>query len=124
MRTAIPEEPLGSTGKSIPLVAYPSEQPLGEALAEALRLGLVQSRDELFITSKLWLTDSYRGRVIPGQVILGQPTLGLEYLDLYLVHFPVSLIPEATYPVKPEDIRSFDYEGVWEEMEKCPELGP
>ncbi|GAY67422.1 hypothetical protein CUMW_256350 [Citrus unshiu] len=95
MRTAIPEEPLGSTGKSIPLVgfgtveyplneafkervlhaiklgyrhfdtaaAYPSEQPLGEALAEALRLGLVQSRDELFITSKLWLTDSYRGRV-------------------------------------------------------------
>ncbi|KDO40456.1 hypothetical protein CISIN_1g041959mg [Citrus sinensis] len=70
MRTAIPEEPLGSTGKSIPLVgfgtveyplneafkervlhaiklgyrhfdtaaAYPSEQPLGEALAEALRL--------------------------------------------------------------------------------------
>ncbi|KAH9750193.1 Deoxymugineic acid synthase 1 [Citrus sinensis] len=155
MRTAIPEEPLGSTGKSIPLVgfgtveyplneafkervlhaiklgyrhfdtaaAYPSEQPLGEALTEALRLGLVQSGDELFITSKLWLTDSYRGRVIPGlQKTL--KTLGLEYLDLYLVHFPVSLILEATCPVKPEDIRSFDYEGVWEEMEKCQELGP
>ena len=47
----------------------------------------------------------------------------MEYLDLYLVHFPVSLIPEATHPVKPEDIRSFDYEGVLEEMEKCQELG-
>lgn len=33
------------------------------------------------------------------------------------------MIPEATYPMKPEDIRPFDCEGVWEEMEKCQELG-
>lgn len=34
--------------------AYGSEKPLGEAIAEALHLGLVKSRDELFITTKLW----------------------------------------------------------------------
>lgn len=32
---------------------YQSEQPLGEAIAEALDTGLIKSRQELFITSKL-----------------------------------------------------------------------
>ncbi|MED6205324.1 hypothetical protein PIB30_016706 [Stylosanthes scabra] len=34
---------------------YGSEQALGEAIAEALKLRLIASRDELFITSKLWI---------------------------------------------------------------------
>ena len=33
---------------------YGSEQPLGQAIAEALHTGIIKSRDELFITSKLW----------------------------------------------------------------------
>lgn len=33
--------------------SYRSEQPLGEAIREALELGLIESRGELFITSKL-----------------------------------------------------------------------
>ena len=44
---------------------YGSEQGLGEAIAEALKLGLVDSRDELFITSKLWCTDAHPDLVIP-----------------------------------------------------------
>lgn len=36
---------------------YRSETHLGEAIAEALRLGLVASRQELFIISKLWCSD-------------------------------------------------------------------
>lgn len=49
--------------------------------------------------------------------------MGLEYLDCYLIHFPVCLIPEATYPVKKEDIRPMDFEGVWAAMEECQKLG-
>jgi aryl-alcohol dehydrogenase-like predicted oxidoreductase len=45
---------------------YDSEEALGEAIAEALELGLIQSRDELFITSKLWLTDNFPHLVLSG----------------------------------------------------------
>jgi hypothetical protein len=44
---------------------YGSEEALGEAIAEALELGLIQSRDELFIISKLWLTDNFPHLVLP-----------------------------------------------------------
>ncbi|KAM1121144.1 hypothetical protein ACFX2I_002843 [Malus domestica] len=37
---------------------YGSEQTLGEAIQEALGLGLVASRDQVFVTSKLWITDA------------------------------------------------------------------
>lgn len=44
---------------------YQSEQPLGEAIAEALRLGLIKSRQELFITSKLWSSDTHHDLIRP-----------------------------------------------------------
>ncbi|XXG40825.1 hypothetical protein AAC387_Pa01g1445 [Persea americana] len=42
---------------------YQSEKPLGEAIAEALRSGLIKSRDKLFITSKLYCCDAHHDRV-------------------------------------------------------------
>ncbi|KAE9447637.1 hypothetical protein C3L33_20474, partial [Rhododendron williamsianum] len=36
---------------------YQSEQCLGEAISRALELGLIESRGELFVTSKLWLSN-------------------------------------------------------------------
>lgn len=44
---------------------YQTEEPLGQAIAEALRSGLIKSRDELFITSKLWFTDAHKDFVLP-----------------------------------------------------------
>nr|POE91370.1 d-galacturonate reductase [Quercus suber] len=44
---------------------YGSEQPLGEAIAEAIKTGLIKSRDELFITSKLWCTFASPEFVLP-----------------------------------------------------------
>ena len=44
---------------------YRTEQPLGEAIAESLLLGLIKSRDELYITSKLWCTSAEKDLVIP-----------------------------------------------------------
>ncbi|KAM1158845.1 hypothetical protein ACFX19_032653 [Malus domestica] len=38
---------------------YGSEQTLGEAIKEALELGLVDSKDQLFIISKLWCNDAH-----------------------------------------------------------------
>jgi diketogulonate reductase-like aldo/keto reductase len=44
---------------------YGSEEALGEAIEKALQLGLIQSRDDLFITSKLWVTDNFPHLVLP-----------------------------------------------------------
>jgi diketogulonate reductase-like aldo/keto reductase len=44
--------------------AYGSEQALGEGIAQALKLGLVSSQEELSITSKLWPSDAHLDLVL------------------------------------------------------------
>ncbi|KAI9070960.1 hypothetical protein K1719_047076 [Acacia pycnantha] len=102
--------------------SYGTEDALGDAIEEALKLGLIGSRDELFITSKLWFTDAHPDRVIPAlKKSLG--LLKLEYLDLYLIHMPISAKPgNSLFPPK-EDITPLDLKGVWAAMEECRKLG-
>ncbi|CAL5396874.1 unnamed protein product [Camellia sinensis] len=102
---------------------YHSEQTLGEAIAQALQLGLIQSRTELFITSKLWCSDAHTDRVLPALQKTLQK-LGLDYLDLYLIHFPIFLKSEGyetTFNNK--DLLPMDFKAVWEAMEECHRLG-
>ncbi|XP_030447944.1 non-functional NADPH-dependent codeinone reductase 2-like [Syzygium oleosum] len=102
---------------------YLTEQPLGEAVAEALALGLVNSREELFISTKLWCSDAHGDRVVPA-LQTSLKNLGLEYVDLYLVHWPACVkAGEYELPVKKEDLLPFDYESVWKAMEECQKLG-
>ncbi|OMO54964.1 Aldo/keto reductase [Corchorus olitorius] len=44
---------------------YKTEQPLGEAIVQAISVGLIKSREELFITSNLWCSDAHGGLVLP-----------------------------------------------------------
>ncbi|CAA0836247.1 NAD(P)-linked oxidoreductase superfamily protein [Striga hermonthica] len=44
--------------------------------------------------------------------------LGLDYLDLYLIHWPFRLRDGASRPPKAGDVLDFDMVGVWREMEK------
>lgn len=101
--------------------AYRSEQPLGEAIAEALRLGLVKSRDELFITTKLWC--SFCDQVVPAMKLSLQ-NLQLEYVDMYLIHWPIRLTEHVNKtPVPKDQIVAMDIKSVWEGMEDCQKLG-
>ena len=51
-------------------------------------------------------------------------TLKLEYLDLYLVHWPISVKPgNWESPYGDELITTFDLKGVWTAMEECQKLG-
>nr|ACM44070.1 NADPH-dependent codeinone reductase-like protein [Papaver rhoeas] len=103
--------------------AYQSEECLGEAIAEALQLGLIKSRDELFITSKLWCTDAHADLVLPA-LQKSLRNLKLEYLDLYLIHFPLSLKPGKIVNDIPKDqMLPMDYKSVWAAMEECRTLG-
>ncbi|OIT07070.1 PREDICTED: NADP-dependent D-sorbitol-6-phosphate dehydrogenase-like [Nicotiana attenuata] len=65
---------------------YQNEAEVGEALAEAFQTGLVKRKD-LFITTKLWNSD--HGHVLEACKD-SLKKLRLDYLDLYLVHFPVA----------------------------------
>lgn len=50
--------------------------------------------------------------------------LGLEYVDLYLIHWPLTVNQEELkIPIPKECISAFNIKDVWEEMEKCQNLG-
>ena len=65
---------------------YENEEELGQALASAMKAGDV-TRDELFITSKVWHDHHGKGKV--DQAFRESlDKLQLDYLDLYLIHWP------------------------------------
>ncbi|XWS64024.1 hypothetical protein CRYUN_Cryun06bG0151400 [Craigia yunnanensis] len=102
---------------------YGSEQPLGEAIAEALNIGLIKSRDELFITSKLWCSFAEQDLVIPA-IKMSLKNLQLEYLDLYLIHWPLKFSKEVSrFPVPKEEVFLLDIKSVWSALEECQLLG-
>ncbi len=78
---------------------YGNEVESGEGIAKAIAKGAV-TRDDLWITSKLWNTYHAPEHVRPAieKTLLD---LKLDHLDLYLVHFPISqqFVPfEKRYP--------------------------
>jgi len=78
---------------------YGNEPATGEGLAKALTSGACR-RDDLWITSKLWNTYHRPEHVRPA-CERSLRDLGLDELDLYLIHFPVTLayVPfEERYP--------------------------
>ncbi|KAI7748569.1 hypothetical protein M8C21_000108 [Ambrosia artemisiifolia] len=104
--------------------AYGTEKSLGEAIKEALKLGLIKSRAELFITTKLWC-DSTEGHLVVPAINKSLQNLGLEYVDLYLIHWPLKVNQdELKLPIPLECVAAaINIRDVWEGMEKCQDLG-
>jgi D-xylose reductase len=78
---------------------YGNEAEVGAGLSEAIRTGACR-REDLWITSKLWNTYHARDHVRPA-IERSLRDLQLDYLDLYLIHFPLALkyVPfEKRYP--------------------------
>ncbi|MBT5682224.1 MAG: aldo/keto reductase [Gammaproteobacteria bacterium] len=68
---------------------YGNEVQVGEGIARAIAEGLC-SREELWVTSKLWNT-YHRKEHVEAACRKSLDDLGLDYFDLYLVHFPIAL---------------------------------
>ncbi|KAA0032173.1 D-galacturonate reductase-like [Cucumis melo var. makuwa] len=103
--------------------SYGSEKALGEGIREAVGLGLIESRDEVFITTKLACGFADPSLVLEG-IKASLRNLGMEYVDMYLIHIPLKLNPQVRkVPVAKEDISQIDLKGVWDKMEFCQNLG-
>jgi len=74
---------------------YRNEAAIGQALDEAIRAGDV-TRDELWITSKLW-NDSHKRDQVEPALRETLKNLRLDYLDLYLIHWPVPQTADGGY---------------------------
>ena len=86
---------------------YGNEDEVGSALKKAISAGKVK-REELFITTKLWCT--YHSRV-EENLDLSLKSLGLDYIDLYLMHWPCPMNPKGNdpkFPKLPDGRRDLD----------------
>lgn len=109
---------------------YGNEVESGQGVARAIKEGIVK-REELFLVSKLWNSFHDEEQVEP----IARKQLqdwGIDYFDLYIVHFPIALKyvdPKVRYPP------GFYYEGdkvefsnatiqeTWQAMESLSEKG-
>ena len=67
---------------------YENEVGVGQGIREAIQEANI-SREDLFVTSKVWNSDlGYESTIAAYEASLNK--LGLEYLDLYLIHWPVA----------------------------------
>ncbi|XP_006516528.1 aldo-keto reductase family 1, member C20 isoform X1 [Mus musculus] len=104
---------------------YQNEKEVGLAIRSKIVDGTVK-REDIFCTSKVWQT-FHRPELV--QVCLEQSLkqLQLDYVDLYLIHFPIAMKPGENYFPKDENGK-FIYDAVdicdtWEAMEKCKDAG-
>jgi len=66
---------------------YGNEEEVGKGIARAIKDGLCK-REDLFVTSKLWNTYHQHVKQAAERTL---KDLQLDYLDEYLIHFPISL---------------------------------
>ena len=103
---------------------YGNEAEIGQALAESFADGVV-AREDVWITSKLWNDHHAREHVRAG-IEKTLSDLRLDYLDLYLVHWPVALRHGVMIPEKAEDLVPLDEMPLletWRGMEALNEAG-
>ena len=106
---------------------YGNENEVRNGLKEAFDSGI--KREDVFITSKLWNTFHKKDDVIPA-LKRSLNDLGLEYLDLYLIHWPMGYEnggdQSLTFPKTADGKIIFcksSFLETWSEMEKAVEQG-
>uniref|UniRef100_A0A8D8TEL7 Aldo-keto reductase family 1 member B10 n=2 Tax=Cacopsylla melanoneura TaxID=428564 RepID=A0A8D8TEL7_9HEMI len=104
---------------------YENEDEVGDAIAEKIENNVVK-REDLYITSKLWNT-FHRPDLVKPALEKTLQNLKLDYLDLYLVHWPQAYKEGDTlFPADPDGKTLYSdagYVDAWLEMEKLVDEG-
>lgn len=105
---------------------YGNENEVGEGIKKALDAGVCK-REDLFVTSKLWCTYHRKPEQGLDESLKG---LQLQYVDLYLMHWPVPMNPNGNHPLFPKhedgsrDLdKGWSYVQTYKEMEKLLKTG-
>ncbi len=103
---------------------YGNEKEIGQAIKEIIAEGVV-TRQELWITSKLW-NDQHHN--VAAACRRSMEDLQLDYLDLYLVHWPFPNFHAKGVSVESRDPNAVPYihenfMRTWGEMEKLVDAG-
>ncbi|MFC0262080.1 aldo/keto reductase [Fontibacter flavus] len=103
---------------------YDNEKEVGNALEKAFKDGLVK-REDMFITSKLW-NSFHRLDDVGAGLKKTLKDLKLDYLDLYLIHWPISFKLGVGFAQKREDYYTYSdipLSQTWQGMEQCQSAG-
>ena len=103
---------------------YANEVEIGLALKEAIAAGDVK-REDLWITSKLWNNAHQESRV-QAALQTSLKRLQLDYLDLYLIHWPVAVREDVEFPTSGDDFVSLEeipLSETWRGMEAIAKSG-
>ncbi|MCJ8729751.1 hypothetical protein PDJAM_G00110220 [Pangasius djambal] len=105
---------------------YGNESEIGEAFQEMLGPEKALKREDVFVTSKLWNTKHHPDDVEPA-LLKSLKDLKLEYLDLYLIHWPYGFQRgDIAFPRQEDGTLLYDdidYKVTWAAMEKLVEKG-
>lgn len=103
--------------------AYDNEAAIGVILEELYKEGIIKRKD-LFITSKLWNSNHKHAETALRKTLKDLKT---DYLDLYLVHWPVTFkCKDNGETVRNEgrpELEVYDTKGVWSQMETLVDKG-
>jgi diketogulonate reductase-like aldo/keto reductase len=104
---------------------YGNEREIGESLREILRAGV--RREELWVTSKLW-NDKHGERDVIPSCEQSLRDLKLDYLDLYLVHWPFPNYhpPGCDVTARSKDAKPYvhaSYMKTWRQLEQLVRRG-
>eukprot|EP00929_Paragymnodinium_shiwhaense_P092209 TRINITY_DN5208_c0_g1_i2.p1 TRINITY_DN5208_c0_g1~~TRINITY_DN5208_c0_g1_i2.p1 ORF type:complete len:324 (-),score=96.03 TRINITY_DN5208_c0_g1_i2:196-1167(-) len=96
---------------------YGNEDEVGQAFKET-----TVDRKDYFVTGKLW-NSFHHAADAEAHCKDTLQKLGLDYLDLYLMHWPVCLKKGAPLPPGPDDFEDIPLEETWKAMEALVEKG-
>ncbi|XP_053384554.1 aldo-keto reductase family 1 member B1-like [Mercenaria mercenaria] len=104
---------------------YRNEIAVGSAIKKLIIEGTVQ-REDLFITSKLWNT-CHRPDLVRASLKKSLDDLGLKYLDMYLIHWPMAYKEGGEFHPRDENgkvlFSDVDYVDTWKALEDCVDEG-